>query len=165
MQIAAWRGAHVIGIVRTEADSASVRTLGAHAVVTSEGDVAAKIREAAPDGIALAFDTVSGPLFAPMLESLATYGRMAVINAPPDGTIAFPLLSFYRRGLRLLGVNSLLLDAAASARILDDVASGLETGRLRPPVIAKRYPLAQAAQAYGDVVSGGNGKVVFTVGN
>jgi NADPH:quinone reductase-like Zn-dependent oxidoreductase len=112
----------------------------------------------------VALNAVGGPTFAPALAALAPGGRMAVIATTPDRReVPLDLLDFYRRDLRLLGVNTLTLDAAAGARILEQLAPGFEAGALRKPAVAETYPLARAAEAY-ERVGAGAGKVVLTMG-
>src|SRR4051794_21282777 len=50
-QLAAWRGATVVGTVRRSSDLAAVDDAVAHRVALDEGDPAAAIRRLAPDGV------------------------------------------------------------------------------------------------------------------
>ena len=79
--------------------------------------------------------------------------------------MSFDLLDFYHHQQRLIGVDSLALDAVACADILDRLAKGFASGTLLPPTIAREYPLEQARDAYVDVARGTTlGKVVLVMG-
>ncbi|MGL1475108.1 hypothetical protein ACSTJF_00390, partial [Vibrio parahaemolyticus] len=71
--------------------------------------------------------------------------------------------AFYRGRHRYVGVDSLALDAAACAAILDALAPGFEAGVLKPfPVPASSmYPLADAAEAYRRVLGGAADRLVL----
>jgi NADPH:quinone reductase-like Zn-dependent oxidoreductase len=45
--------------------------------------------------------------------------------------------------------------------ILNELVPLFESGALKPPVIGERYPLSEAASAYGRVAAGGGGKVIL----
>lgn len=64
-------------------------------------------------------------------------------------------MDFYRRQLRLLGVNSLELDAIDCAAILEDLAPGFESKALLAPDSSEieKQPLASAASAYEQVLN------------
>ena len=93
-------------------------------------------------------------MLEPCLNALAAHGRLVEIAAP-QRRVEFDLLDFYRRELTLRGVNTLLLDSAACARILELLTPGFESHALHPPPIARSYPLADFAAAYAQVQRGG----------
>jgi len=162
VQIANWKGARVIGVVRQDAQADTVRNLGADVVLTAAGeDLPAQVQAATEGrGANVIVDTVGGAMLEPCLQSLAPLGRLVEITAP-ERRAEFDLRDFYRRELRLLGVNTLARDSAACGRILQALAAGFETGALHPPPIAARYGLNQAREAYEQVADGTSGKVVL----
>ncbi len=163
LQIARWKGARrVLGVVRRASQREGVERLGAEALVSAQPDTLAEQVKAATDdiGATLILDTVGGPLFEPCLQSLAHRGRLVEITTA-QRRVEFDLLDFYRRELRLLGVNTLSLDAAAGARVLDALRPGFESGALQAPRIAERFPLDQAPAAYDRVGSGAAGGKVL----
>jgi len=165
VQIANWKGARVLGTVRQEAQADGVRTLGADVVLTASGDDLPAQVQAATEGRGadVIVDTVGGAMLEPCLKSLAPLGRLVEISTK-ERRVEFDLLDFYRRELRLLGVNTLSRDAAMCARILQALAAGFETGALHPPPIVARYGLGQAREAYEQVANGASGKVVLLPG-
>ncbi len=164
VQIADWKGARVIGVVRREAQAAEAKAIGADDVlVSADPAVLPQFVQAATGGrgATLVFDTVGGATVEPCLRSLAPKGRLVEIAAPPDARrVSFDLLDFYRAELHLLGVNTLTRDTATGGRILQALAPGFEAGVLRPPTLAARFALEDAAEAYAQVAAGG-GKVVL----
>ena len=162
-QIAKWRGATVIGIVRHETQRQRVREVGADEVINTNQTA---MREAVMDltkgrGASLVFDTVGGALFEPCLQLLAQRGRQIEIAATSERRVSFDLRNFYHREARLFGVDSLQLDVSTASALLAKLRGGFETGAFAPSPIAKTYSLAQGQQAYEDVLHGREGKVVL----
>ena len=157
VMIARWRGARVVGAIKDDSERAAAERAGAHVMVdTSRERVTDTVRAATEGrGVDLALDTVGGPLFEPVLNSLAQKGHMVSITAPPDHQqVSFNLFDFYRKGLRISGLMTSFLDAAQSASVLKDLGPGFDEGFLRAPAVAERYPLEQAGTAYARVDSG-----------
>ena len=95
------------------------------------------------------------------MGTLSRKGRAIAVSAPADPRVTFDLRDFYRRELRLFGVDSRTLDAIACGQMLAKIAPGFEQNALRPPAIAT-YPLADAAAAYEQVLNRtGASKVVL----
>ncbi len=165
MQIAKWKGAQTIGTVRNEAHSNLARQLGAETTVNlRQEDLREAVFEATEGkGADVIFDTVGGSMFEKCLEALAPGGRLIEIATPlQERQVCFDLLEFYRRDLRLVGVNSLHLDAKACAGILEQLTPAIEANILRP-LIAASYPLKDAIAAYEQVQNRSSiGKVLIT---
>jgi len=98
-------------------------------------------------GADVCLDTVSGPMFLVALESLAISGRLAVIIAKGDGNVTFNLRDFYHRRLRLLGVDSLAINAEAMAAIYRELAALFDAGALTVEEPAQA-PLENGVDAY-----------------
>jgi NADPH:quinone reductase len=163
VQIAKWKGATVIGIVRHESQRHSVQQLGADDVIDTSKD---DMREAVMDltgsrGANVVFDTVGGAMFEPCLGLLAQRGRQIEIAATTTRRVSFDLRDFYHREARLFGVDSLQLSVSAASAILQDLKAGFESGSLHPAPIARTYRLQDAQQAYEHVAHGTEGKVVL----
>jgi len=155
--IGRWKGARVIGAVKDESERATAEQLGLDAVIDTSGDDVAEATMAATDGKGanLALDAVGGPLFEPVLNSLAFGGRMVVITTPmPHRRVEFDLFDFYRKQLKLFGLLTAAVDSVGSAAVLKELAPGFEEGVLGAPPVAERYPLEEAATAYSRVGSG-----------
>ena len=157
VQIARWRGARTIGVQRgTEGGGADV-------LLDFEREGVAKrvLELTSGRGASACLDTVGGPLFDTALACLGQRGRFVAITAKGDGRVSFDLRKFYHRELRLVGVDSLKLDASGAAEVLDELRDGFTSRVLRPPNI-HTYPLAQAADAYAGVANGSAaGKLVL----
>jgi NADPH:quinone reductase len=168
VMISRWKGARVIGAIKDESERATAERAGVEVFVDTSREEVTDAVLAATDGRGadLILDAVGGPLFQPALNSLGEEGRMVVITTTPDKQhVSFNLLDFYRKGLRLLGLMTSLLDAEESAAVLRDLGSGFDEGALRAPAIAERYPLDQAGTAYARVESGEvAGRVLLLMG-
>ncbi len=163
VQIAVWRGARVLGVVRRESQRPQVEQYGAQALVCADPAALAGMIQAATEGRGadIVFDTVGGTMMAMCLTCLTRRGRQVEIAAS-ERQVSFDLLDFYRRELRLFGVNTLSLTAADGARILSALAPGFESGALHSPPITERYALSDAVHAYERVRSGTvPGKVIL----
>ena len=97
---------------------------------------------------------VGAAIYAPLMEALEAGGRMVVISAVGGREVTLDLFDLYRRELRLIGLNTAFIDVTRGARILDRLAALFESGALRAPKIAARYPLSRAAEAYGNLSAG-----------
>ena len=165
-QIARWKGAaRVLATARSTEDAA--RRAGTPGVdgwidlSPRRPPIDEQVRAAnGGKGVSVVLNTVGGALFAPGLAALAPGGRMIVIAASGDPHVGFDLLDFYRRELRLFGVNTLTQTATDSARRLRAMADGFATGALTLPPVETR-PLHQAPYAYDEVSAGSKAKIVL----
>lgn len=153
MQIAKWRGAKTIGTIRRDSDKDVARAKGADTTINLKQEDLKEAVMAATDskGVDVIFDTVGGPLFEQSLPALASNGRIIEISAPTDKSkVSFDLLDFYRRDLKLIGVNTLHLDAITCADILQKLTDNIEADK--PHIeIGATYSLEQAITAYQQV--------------
>ena len=112
-------------------------------------------------GADLALNGVGGSIFGPLLGALAPGGRIVVYSAVGGREFALDILPFYRKQLKLFGLDTQPLNASHCAHILTEIGPLFESGALKPPVIGARYPLSAAAEAYGRVAAGTGGKIVL----
>lgn len=144
VQYAAAAGARVIATARPGEETDFVRGLGAAETVDYTGDVAAQVRQIAPDGVD------------------------AIMHLAGDGGALADLLSEKGRLASTLGLGSDQHPAATavmanpSSATLDRLAADVASGRLTVPV-ARTYPLADVTAAFGDFAAGTLGKIVITV--
>jgi NADPH:quinone reductase-like Zn-dependent oxidoreductase len=139
VQIARARGARVVAVSSgTKLDA--VRAAGAHDVVDRAGDVTARLRETAPDGIDVALDVVAGDLLGAALPLLAEGGRWVVAGALGGHEVRFDVRRLYLHNAQLIGSS---MHTPAHFDLLVGMARRAEVR----PVIAGTYPLARAAQA------------------
>lgn len=165
MDLAAWRGAHALGTVRRDEQKAALEARGARgAIVEHPSALADAILGMFPRGADVIFDT-TGAYLAAAVPALAMEGRIAVIAAPKGGQVELPVLPLYRRGGIVVGVNSLLYDTTACAKVLDRLGAGFALGKLAAPRGFIRTPFTEALSAYADVHAGRSGKRVFVMGS
>jgi NADPH2:quinone reductase len=97
-------------------------------------------------GVGHIFNTVGGDTFQPSLASLAKGGKMvSIASAPPE--VTFNLVDFYHKQLTLIGVDTLALDARASAASLREIIFDLQAPEFKS-LPAQSYPLNCALQAF-----------------
>jgi NADPH2:quinone reductase len=112
-------------------------------------------------GADLVFDAVGGPMFEPCLKSLRLGGRQVAISSVGNGRVEFNLVEFYHNALRLVGVDTVKLTAAAIAKIMNELRAGFEGGYLRTAPV-QSWSLDRAIDAYTAVEKGtGSNKQVF----
>jgi NADPH2:quinone reductase len=147
VQMAKAIGARVITTAGTDAKVAQCRALGAnHAINYKTEDVAAKIREFAPSGVNLWWETLREPDFDRAIGALAPRGRMVLI-AGRDARPAFPVGPFYVKGCKLIGFamfNATTEDIQAAGV---DINRWLANGQIKAR-IDRVLPLDQAAEAH-----------------
>jgi len=163
-QIAKRLGGRVIGIDRqAPPPDAPVHAFVDGIVTPDQGDATLRIRQLTGGaGGAVVFDTVGGSMFETALSMLAHRGRLVEISATDRRQVSFDLADFYHNESRLFGVDTLKRDLVASARILEELASGFEGGSFRPPLVDATFPLEQAETAYRRVAQGARGRIVLT---
>jgi NADPH:quinone reductase-like Zn-dependent oxidoreductase len=164
-QLAHWRGARVIGVdVAPPSDNVDARARPDLVFIRpSAYELVAAVRDATQgQGAAVGFDAVGGSEFDARLETIAHGGRLVVMASVGERRVSFDLIDFYRRELRLFGVDPSNVNAAEAGRILELLELGFLTGLLRPPPIGARFPLARAREAYEAVARGdAGGRVVL----
>jgi NADPH:quinone reductase-like Zn-dependent oxidoreductase len=158
------RRAEVVIAVRRAEQVAELRSQGIRAIRLEEGpNFVQSLQTEFPEKPEVAFDTTG--LWLPLaVESLGLWGRAVVIAAPPDGHVNVPVLALYRGGGSIVGINSLLLDGKACARILGEIGRELDSGRLAVPSVPRAVPLSSALDAYRAIDKGSAEKVVLVPG-
>ena len=159
-QIAAMRGARVIGVARRAVPATATDiTL----IERPAEEVPAAVRDiTGGHGADIVFNTVGSPYFAAANQAMAHDARQILI-ATIERAVPFDILRFYRGRHTFVGVDTLALDGAASAEILDALAPGFATGALRPFAVpeSSRYPITRALEAYHVVLQGAPDRVVL----
>lgn len=175
-QLAANVGARVLGTA-SAARQEAVRELGAEPI-DYRGEVAARVRELAPDGVDAVFDHLGADSYRASWELLARggivvgYGSATTYDRP--GNRFLPYLPLLRRiiGYRLRGLVGASNGRRASfygirpgegaRQALAEVFELVHSGRLNAP-IAETVPLVAAEDALARMTSGnrGFGKIVL----
>jgi NADPH:quinone reductase len=144
VQLAKLRGAKVLATASRDEDFASLRRLGADAIVNGRtGDIAAAAARFAPHGVDAVLGLAGGDAFERCLDSVRHDGRgraaylYGIEPLPkPRGTMRMILYSFVSGSDELARLNQ-----------------AVEAARLQVP-IAARYPLAAAAEAHKRLQAG-----------
>jgi NADPH:quinone reductase len=161
VQIAKARGCKVIALDRKPpaADSPAGRLIDAY-VPLQDADPA---RIAASTAADVVYDTVGGVVFETALQCVKRRGRVVEISATGKRRVEFDLIDFYHNETQLIGVDSAKLGVAESAPVMAALVAGFESGQYVAPVIAQRFTLDKAREAYAAVARGTSGRVVITM--
>lgn len=150
VQIASWRGARVIGVVRRSEPYEGHSNAPVEVIDASAIDVAAQVRElTGGKGADIVYNTVGDPYFQAAHQSLALRGRQILIAAV-DRIVQFNILEFYRGQHTYVGIDTLAFSSVATGEVLRELAPGFASGHLKPFPIKPSaiYPLEQAKAAF-----------------
>lgn len=169
VQLAKRAGARVIASAGSEEKCAWVRELGAdHAIDYRREDLAARLAELAPEGLAAAFDNVGGAQLEIMIDAMAPQGRIALC-----GAIALYDSTNYRAGPRnlfatiekhvtLTGFNAGFYFARAPEIIADLAAAEAEGALVNEETVIEG--LESMPQSFADLLGGNSrGKMLVRV--
>jgi NADPH:quinone reductase-like Zn-dependent oxidoreductase len=162
-QIATWRGARVIGVVRKREPYEGHANAPIEVIDASSADVATCVRElTGGKGADIVFNTVGDPYFQAAHESLALRGRQILIAAIHP-LVQFNILEFYRGQHTYVGIDTLALSSVATGDVLRELAPGFAGGHLKPFSInpAAIYPLEDAKRAYVAVAGSSRDRVIL----
>jgi NADPH:quinone reductase len=170
IQLARWAGATVIATVSGDAKAKLATAAGAHHVFNyRESDAAARIRDAAPDGIDVIVEVAAGANAE--LDQAVLRPRGTISIYANDGSAPFSLDVRRNMGLNsryqfvLLYTVGWELIAAAAADINQAVEDGAFRVGEQAGLPLHRFSLEDAPAAHADVESGAVGKVLITVGS
>ena len=146
------------------------RTLGADLALNYKtDDIPAQLREFAPDGVDVWYETQREPNLEVAVPLLRKRGRMVLI-AGRTAKPVLPLGAFYTRDCALLGFAMFNATPDEQRHAADEIARWATEGRLKPQ-IGRSFPLdaAAEAQAFLEANSMGGagtlaGKVVVQIG-
>ena len=163
VQIATWRGARAIGVVRKSEPYEGHANASAEVIDASSSDVAARVRElTGGHGADIVFNTVGDPYFQAAHKSLALRGRQILIAAI-DRIVQFNILEFYRGQHTYVGIDTLGLSSIATGAVLRELAAGFAGGHLKPFPInpAAIYALEGAKRAFVTVAGSSRDRVIL----
>lgn len=153
VQMAHHMGARIIATTAPR-DADWCRACGAETVIDYHDEqLDARVRQAAPAGVDVWWDTSGRNALARSLALMALGGRIVIMSGLGGGDAALPVGALYTRDVSLHGFaisNASVADLAAAARHTNAL---LAAGRLRSRIGA-RYPLAEAAAAHRALASG-----------
>jgi NADPH2:quinone reductase len=162
-QIATWRGARVIGVVRKSEPYEGHANSAVEIVDASATDVATRVRElTGGKGADIVFNTVGNPYFQAAHKSLALRGRQILI-ATIERVVPFNILEFYRGQHTYVGVDTLALSSVATGDVLRELSPGFASGHLKPFPIRPNavLPLEGAKAAYLAVAGSSRDRVIL----
>lgn len=162
-QIATWRGARVIGVVRKDEPYEGHANGAVEVVNASAVDIAARVRElTGGKGANIVFNTVGDPYYQAAHKSLALKGRQILIAAV-DKIVQFNIMEFYRGQHTYVGIDTLGLSSVATGAVLKELSPGFASGHLKPFAIVPSsiYSLAEARAAYQAVAGSARNRVIL----
>ncbi|MFV1994540.1 MAG: zinc-binding dehydrogenase, partial [Verrucomicrobiales bacterium] len=147
---------------------AQARELGADLAIDYKSeDIGARLREFAPGGIDVFWETRRQPELEFAIESLAERGRL-VLMAGRDAVVPFPVGPFYFKQCSVVGFVMFQCTPDEQRTCADDLNRWLDQGAIRPR-IDRIIPLAEAAAAHqvqeDNTIDGAGtlaGKIVLT---
>lgn len=147
VQMAKAVGAKVLATGGNDDKVAICRRLGADVAVNYKTDpLDDALRDFAPDGVNVFWETGREPDFDRAVQWMSERGRM-VLMAGRDARPPFPVGPFYVKECSLLGVVMFKASPEEMRVGANDMNDWLVDGRLKPQ-IAKVLPLSQAADAH-----------------
>ena len=147
VQMARAVGARAITTAGSDEKTAAARELGADVAINYKtDDVDARIREAAPGGVDVWWETLREPDFERTVALLAPRGRM-VIMAGRDARPVFPVGPFYVKGCSLFGFAMFNATPDEQRTCAEAINRWLVEGKLRPR-IDRVLPLSETAAAH-----------------
>lgn len=147
VQISKALGARVITTAGTDEKTKICRELGADVAINYKTeDVAARIKEAAPNGVNVWWETLREPNFEMAFPLLSSRGRF-ILMAGRDAKPTFPVGMFYVKGCHLYGFAMFNATAEEQEAASIDINRWLAESKIRPR-IDRTMPLDQAAAAH-----------------
>lgn len=147
VQMAKAAGARVITTGGSDEKCARAKELGADVAVNYKTqDVAAAIKEFAPKGVNVVWETLREPDLDALISYLAERGRL-ILMAGRDARPPFPVGPFYVKGCSLHGVVMFKATADELRACSVDMNRWMSAGQLKAQ-IGKTLPLAEAAAAH-----------------
>jgi NADPH:quinone reductase-like Zn-dependent oxidoreductase len=163
VQLAAQAGAQVIAVHRQDGPHIGYACKAVHTVNGKTEDVAARIRELSNGrGADIVFNTVGSPYFEAANKAMAK-GATQIFIATVEKPVPFDIFAFYRGMHTYVGIDTLALDAVATAERMETLRAGMDAGTLKPFAVADSgvYALADALAVYRRVLGGADERCVI----
>ena len=147
VQMAKALGARVITTAGSDEKLKQCLELGADAAINyKQDDVPARVKELAPNGVDVWWETVREPNFEQTIPLLARRGRM-ILMAGRDARPVFPVGPFYTKDCRLFGFAMFNATRDEQDAAAADINRWLTAGKLKPH-IDRVLPLEKTAEAH-----------------
>ncbi len=160
-QIATWRGARVIGVVRRAEGYEGHASAEVEIVNAGSEDVAERVKALTDGkGADIVFNTVGDPYFAAAHKSLGKLGRQILIAAI-NHVVDFNIFEFYRGRHSYYGIDTLALSCGETGAVLNELLPGFKEGALQPFAVAEeaQYGLDNISEAYAAVMTSSRQRV------
>ncbi len=152
MTICRWKKAVPIALVRTQEDVQAAHQLGWEAYSEIPTNIS----------FDLILNSIGSLQWEQQIHSLNARGRMVIIAALPNQREAnVNLFEVYRKNQEIIGINTLDLDPAYNAKLLNEMREGFESGALIPLENGIVFNLEDISEAYKTVLHGSAGKRVL----
>ena len=146
VQLARYAGGRVIGTIRSLAEEPAARAAGAHEVVPNDGELKARVKSLAREGVDHIVEVAFGANIEADVELLKVGGSVAAY-ATDVGTPKIPFWPMVFKNIRLFFLGSDDFPKEAKTAAARDLNGALEAGW--PGFeIAERVPLAEIARAH-----------------
>jgi len=147
IQLARAHGARVIATAGSEEKCVACEEWGAErAIDYREGNLEAEVRQLAPEGVDLFWETARTPDLERNIGLLAPWGRM-LLMAGRDARPTFPVGPFYAKSCTLLGLVIFAASADQQRVCGEAISEAMASGALTPR-IDRVLPLAETAEAH-----------------
>jgi NADPH:quinone reductase len=147
VQMAKAIGARVITTAGSDEKVTAAREIGADAAINYKtDDVPERVKELAPGGVNVWWETLREPNFETTVPLLSARGRM-ILMAGRDARPPFPVGPFYVKGCHLYGFAMFNATPDEQRAAADDINRWLSAGKLKPR-IDRVIPLSEAAAAH-----------------
>jgi NADPH2:quinone reductase len=147
VQMARALGARVVATAGSEEKAALCRQLGAELAINYKTrDLAAEVKQFAPKGVDVWWETTREPDFERAVPLLAPRGRL-ILMAGREARPPFPVGPFYTRDCRMYGFAMFNAPAEEQRAAAEDLNRWLAAGQVRPRV-DRVLPLAETAAAH-----------------
>lgn len=164
IQLAKGRGAYVITSTSGKEKVDWCKAIGADIVLDyKEDDLIARMKEIAPDGVNVFWDTSRHPNFDVAVSLLAMKGQI-ILMAGSGSKPEFPVGPFYNKECSMKGFSLLSANAKELKQCADIINLCLERKQLKSK-IAYVMPLSEAAKAHAMMEAPDEvwGKIVLTI--
>lgn len=169
IQLAGIAGCEVATTVSSDEKGVFVRNLGAQHVINYRTQDVTESLLAWTDGqgVDVAFDTVGGDAFAPLIAAVRVYGDLVTILQVPEDTDWGAIRLRNLRVSQELMLTPMIMNMEGAARhqaeILKQCAEYMDDGRLTV-YVSRTFPLHQVAEAHRLIEAGGTiGKIVLKI--
>jgi NADPH2:quinone reductase len=140
-------GARVITTAGSDEKTVECRKLGADAAINYKTeDVPARVKELAPDGVNVWWETLREPNFEIAVPLFAARGRF-ILMAGRDARPTFPVGPFYVKGCSLHGFAMFNATPEEQRAAAEDINRWLVEGKIKPR-IDRVMPLEETAAAH-----------------